>query len=120
MQFIFKTLKAKLLFIFCLAMSLYNMTLGGTTNSFGVMYVGLIDLFRAGEFQTSLVSVTYSVCSCLGCKSFLKKKKLIVNTHIILCSRNLIKMISNIDLNLDLLAISFRTLCDASKTEVFT
>ena len=48
-------------------MFLYNVTLGGTSKAFGVIYVGLIDLFGAGELQTSLVTVIYTVCSCTGC-----------------------------------------------------
>ncbi len=50
-------------------MLLYTATLGGTYKAFGVLYIGLVDLFRAGEFRTSLVSVVYSGCSCVGCQS---------------------------------------------------
>ena len=49
------------------AMFLYNVTLSGTSKAFGVIYVGLIGLFGAGELQTSLVTVVYTVCSCTGC-----------------------------------------------------
>ncbi len=49
------------------ALVVYNVTLAGTYNVFGVMYVGLLDTFGAGEFCTSLVIVVYSVFSGFGC-----------------------------------------------------
>ena len=42
--------------------------MGGTFKSFGVIYIGLVELYQAGEFTTSLVSVINTVIGCIGCK----------------------------------------------------
>ena len=42
--------------------------MGGTFKGFGVIYIGLIDLHRAGEFKTSLVNTVYTAFSCVGCE----------------------------------------------------
>ena len=51
-----------------LAVWLYIAVVGGTYQAFGVIYIGLLDLFEAGEFTTSLVSTVYMVFSCIGCE----------------------------------------------------
>ena len=45
-----------------------NLTMGGTFKSFGVIYVGLIELYDAGEFTTSLASMSNTVITCIGCE----------------------------------------------------
>lgn len=51
-----------------LAVWLYIAVVGGTYQAFGVIYIGLLELFEAGEFTTSLVSTVYMVFSCIGCE----------------------------------------------------
>ena len=50
------------------AVWIYVVVLGGTFKGFGVIYIGLIDLHRAGEFKTSLVNTVYTAFSCVGCE----------------------------------------------------
>ena len=45
-----------------------NFTMGGTFKAFGIIYVGLLDVFGAGEFTTSLATTVHSVVCIFACE----------------------------------------------------